>query len=98
MPLSSHTRPQALSLAVFLFLCCWKQDRRLWPAVFLSLFAWKEVRRMVFHFLFFTVKIERKKPSAKQRAAEYQRARYLQERAEAQALEAARYPEFLTRV
>lgn len=53
---------------------------------------------MVFHFLFFTVKIERKKPSAKQRAAEYQRARFLQERAEAQALEAARYPEFLTRV
>ncbi|CAJ1003992.1 MULTISPECIES: YrzI family small protein [Bacillales] len=53
---------------------------------------------MVFHFLFFTVRIERKKSSANQRAAEYQRSRYLQERAEAQALEAARYPEFLTRV
>ncbi|WP_170163446.1 hypothetical protein [Brevibacillus gelatini] len=44
---------------------------------------------MVLNFLFFTVKIERKQVSRKQRQAAYARARYLEERAEAHAFEAA---------
>ncbi|MFD2369206.1 hypothetical protein ACFSO0_04315 [Brevibacillus sp. GCM10020057] len=44
---------------------------------------------MVLHFLFFTIKIERNQPKPAQRIAAYERSRYLEQRAEAQALEAA---------
>ncbi|MGN7471830.1 hypothetical protein [Brevibacillus sp. SAFN-007a] len=44
---------------------------------------------MVLNFLLFTVKIERKQVPPKQRLAAYARARYLEERAEAHAMEAA---------
>lgn len=50
---------------------------------------------MVFHFLFFTVKIERF--NDEQRHADYACERYLQERAEAHALQAAQYPDFAIR-
>lgn len=44
---------------------------------------------MVLHFLFFTIKIERKQVNSAQRIAAYERSRYLEQRAEAHALEAA---------
>lgn len=44
---------------------------------------------MVLHFLTFTIKIERNQANSEQRIAEYARTRYLEERAEAHALEAA---------
>jgi hypothetical protein len=50
---------------------------------------------MVVNFLFFTIKIERNK--AAQRMAEYNCERYLQERADAQAMQAAQYPDFAIR-
>lgn len=46
---------------------------------------------MVLHFLFFTIKIERKQVSPEQRMASYARTRYLEERAEAHALQAAQF-------
>lgn len=42
---------------------------------------------MVLNFLFFTIKIER--ATASQRTAEYERSRYLEQRAETHAFEAA---------
>jgi len=44
---------------------------------------------MLFHLLFFTIKIERTPASSAQRIAAYERSRYLEQRAEAHALEAA---------
>lgn len=44
---------------------------------------------MVFHLLFFTIKIERKHASAAERIAAFERSRYLEQRAEAHAFEAA---------
>ncbi|MGG1664312.1 hypothetical protein [Brevibacillus sp. NRS-1366] len=46
---------------------------------------------MVLHFLFFTIKIERNQVSSEQRIANYARARYLEERAEAHAFQAAQF-------
>ncbi|USG64746.1 hypothetical protein NDK47_21865 [Brevibacillus ruminantium] len=50
---------------------------------------------MEFNFLFFSVKIAR--ANEKQRNVEYACEKYLQERAEAQALQAAQYAEFAFR-
>lgn len=44
---------------------------------------------MVFNFLYVSIKIERVQKSAEQRIAAYEQERYLEERAEAHALEAA---------
>ncbi|EJL47337.1 hypothetical protein BAG01nite_31120 [Brevibacillus agri] len=46
---------------------------------------------MVLNFLLFTVKIERKQVKPEERMAAYARARYLEERAEAHAFEAAQF-------
>jgi hypothetical protein len=53
---------------------------------------------MVFNFLFFTVKIERNASSPEMRLAEMKRNQFLKEREEAQAMEAAQFPEFISRV
>jgi len=53
---------------------------------------------MVFNFLFFTVKIEKHSSSPEMRLAEWNRDRFLKERLEAQVLEAAQFPEFVTRM
>jgi hypothetical protein len=53
---------------------------------------------MVFHFLFFTVKIERNEVSPERRMAEFKRSQFLKEREEAQAMEAAQLPGFLSRI
>ncbi|MFP3393086.1 hypothetical protein [Brevibacillus sp. SIMBA_040] len=44
---------------------------------------------MILNFLLFTIKIERKHVNAEQRLATYARTRYLEERAEAHAIQAA---------
>ncbi|GED67694.1 hypothetical protein BRE01_13960 [Brevibacillus reuszeri] len=46
---------------------------------------------MVLNFLFFTIKIERNHVNAEQRIATYARTRYLEERAEAHAFQAAQH-------
>ncbi|GEB35436.1 MULTISPECIES: hypothetical protein [Brevibacillus] len=46
---------------------------------------------MVLNFLFFTIKIERNHVQPEQRLAAYARTRYLEERAEAHAFEAAQH-------
>ncbi|MFY0546003.1 hypothetical protein [Brevibacillus sp. H7] len=53
---------------------------------------------MIFNFLFFTVKIERNAVSPELRLAEMKRNQFLKEREEAQAMEAAMLPEFISRM
>ncbi len=53
---------------------------------------------MVFNFLFFKVKIERNEASPEMRAAEFKRSLFLKQREEAQAMEAALFPEFISRM
>lgn len=53
---------------------------------------------MVFNFLFFTVKIERSVSSMEMRIAESKRDQFLKAREEAFAMEAAQYPDFVSRI
>lgn len=53
---------------------------------------------MIFNFLFFTIKIQRNTTSPEMDAARYQRHQFLKQREEAHALEAAQFPEFISRI
>jgi hypothetical protein len=53
---------------------------------------------MAFNFIFFTVKIERNVSSAEKRIAALERERFLQEIEEARKMEAAQYPDFVSRI
>lgn len=53
---------------------------------------------MVFNFILFRVKIERSVPSREESIAQYQVEQYLQQSFESFKLEAAQYPDFVSRI
>lgn len=53
---------------------------------------------MVLHFVFFTVKIERSSSSAEEQMIQQRQAELFRQREEAQFMEAAQYPSFISRI
>ncbi|MGC5325824.1 hypothetical protein [Brevibacillus sp. SYSU BS000544] len=53
---------------------------------------------MVFNFVFFTVKIERSSSSAEEQVAKIKQAELFRKREEAYFMDAAQYPDFVSRV